>query len=116
MLPRDALLEGCRQPQQLAALIDLAEQALRTWEPVWSGFVAAELRELALERLGALTELHLDAGGGWPQAERQRLSVSVRNVLNTPYINMQRFATGPTAMTRHEIVGRSWTFALKGNY
>ena len=80
MLPRDALLEGCRQPQQLAALIDLAEQALRTWEPVWSGFVAAELRELALERLGALTELHLDAGGGWPQAERQRLLLRRREL------------------------------------
>ncbi len=80
MLPREALLEGCRQPQQLGALIDLAEQALRTWEPVWSGFMAAELRELALERLGDLTELRLDAGGGWPQAERQRLLLRRREL------------------------------------
>jgi len=42
--------------------------------------------------------------------------VSVRNVLDTPYINMQRFATGPTALTRHETVGQSWTVALKGNF
>jgi hypothetical protein len=37
-------------------------------------------------------------------------------MVNTPYINMQRFATGPTAMTRYEIVGTSWTFAVKGTY
>jgi glycosyltransferase involved in cell wall biosynthesis len=41
------VLVGCGQPPELAALIDLAEQALRTWEPVWSGFIPAELRELA---------------------------------------------------------------------
>ena len=59
---------------------------------------------------------NLDAGGSWPLNNTYSLSVSVRNLLDTPYINMQRFATGPTAMTRHETVGQSWTFALKGNY
>jgi|LakMenEpi03Aug12_release.lakeMendotaPanAssembly.Ray.scaffolds.fasta_scaffold14348_3 photosystem II S4 domain protein len=73
MLPRDDLLVGCGQPQELAALIDLAEQALRTWEPVWSGFIPAELRELAQQRLGSLAEVRLLGVGGWPQAERQRL-------------------------------------------
>ncbi len=37
MLPRDELLKGSRRPNELAALIELAEQALRTWEPCWSG-------------------------------------------------------------------------------
>ena len=73
MLPRDDLLQGCPQPQALEALIERAEQALRTWEPQWSGFVSAELRELAQARLGPLTELRLSAAGGWPQAERCRL-------------------------------------------
>ena len=41
MLPHDTLLKGSRRPEELAALIDLAEQALRTWEPCWSGFVDA---------------------------------------------------------------------------
>ena len=59
---------------------------------------------------------NLDAGGGWRLNNTYSLSVSARNLLNTPYINMQRFVTGPTAMTRHEIVGVSWTFALKGTY
>jgi hypothetical protein len=29
---------------------------------------------------------------------------------------MQKFITGPTAITRNETVGQSWTFAIKGAY
>jgi photosystem II S4 domain protein len=75
MLPRDTLLKGSRCPQELGALIDLAEEALRTWEPRWSGFVDAELKEEAEARLGALSEVSLLADGGWPQAERCRLLI-----------------------------------------
>ena len=73
MLPREALLQGSRDPGALDPLIALAEEALRTWEPLWSGFVAADLREEAEQRLGALSELHLSSAGGWPQAERRCL-------------------------------------------
>ena len=73
MLPRDELLKGSRQPNELAALIELAEQALRTWEPCWSWFVEAELQEDAQQRLGALSEIQVLSDGGWPQAERSRL-------------------------------------------
>jgi len=59
---------------------------------------------------------NLDAGGSWRFTNTYSFAVSARNITNTPYINMQRFASGPTAMTRHEIVGTSWTFALKGAY
>ena len=59
---------------------------------------------------------NLDAGGGWRLSNTYSLSISVRNILDTPYINMQRFVTGPTAMTRHETVGQSWTVAIKGTY
>lgn len=73
MLPREELLQSCRQPEAMAPLIGLAEQALRTWEPVWSGFLAADLREEAEGLLAGLSELCLDAEGGWPQAERRCL-------------------------------------------
>src|SRR6185369_15046762 len=59
---------------------------------------------------------NLDAGGSWRLNNTYSLSISARNLLNTPYINMQKFASGPTAVTRHEIVGVSWTFAVKGAY
>jgi photosystem II S4 domain protein len=73
MLPKDELLAGCQHLSALTALIDQAEQALRTWEPSWSGFLAPEVREEAEARLGTLSELELLADGGWPQAERCRL-------------------------------------------
>jgi outer membrane receptor protein involved in Fe transport len=59
---------------------------------------------------------NLDAGGSWRLNNTYSLSASVRNILDTPYINMQKFVTGPTAITRSEIVGVSWTFAIKGAY
>ena len=59
---------------------------------------------------------NVDAGAGWRFSNTYSLSVSVRNLTDTPYINMQRFVTGPTAITRHETVGQSWTFAVKGTY
>ncbi|MBI5766859.1 MAG: TonB-dependent receptor [Verrucomicrobia bacterium] len=59
---------------------------------------------------------NVDLGGGWRINNVYSLSVSVRNLTDTPYINMQKFVTGPTAITRHETVGQSWTFAIKGAY
>ena len=43
---------------------------------------------------------NLDAGGSWRLTNTYSLSVSVRNILDTPYINMQRFATRRTTITR----------------
>lgn len=78
MLPRDELLKGSRRSAALLPLIALAEQALRTWEPVWSGFVAADLREELEQRLAELSELSLSSHGGWPDAERRCLLVRRR--------------------------------------
>lgn len=59
---------------------------------------------------------NLDVGGGFRLSNNYSLSLSVRNVLNTPFINMQTLATGPTVIQRHEIVGSVWTMAIKGAY
>jgi len=59
---------------------------------------------------------NVDAGAGWRLNNTYSLSVNVRNLTDQPYINMQRFVTGPTAMTRYETVGQSWTFAVKAMY
>jgi photosystem II S4 domain protein len=73
MLPQRDLLEGSQHPQELAAVVAAADQALRTWEPVWTGFIDGAVREEAMERLGTLAELSLTSTGGYPGAERQRL-------------------------------------------
>ena len=72
-LPRDELLTKARHPEGLAALLDLAELVLRTWQPTWSAFVDAPLREEAMERLSSLSELAWHHDGGHPGAERCRL-------------------------------------------
>jgi hypothetical protein len=59
MLPRGELLEGSRRSADLEPLITMAETALRTWEPIWSGFLEASLREEAERRLGSLSEITL---------------------------------------------------------
>ncbi len=73
MLPRRTLLEGSRHPAVLAAVLDVADTALRTWEPCWTGFLDPAAREEASERLAPLAELHVHGAGGFPGAERQRL-------------------------------------------
>ena len=65
-----------QDPEGLDALIDVADQVLRTWQPQWSCFVSAPLREDAVQRLAVLTELQIHADGGRPEAERQRLLIS----------------------------------------
>ena len=78
--PGADLLRGSRDPAALEPLIALAEQALRDWQPHWSGFLSAMAREEAMERLGGLSELQLDAEGGRPQAERCRLLLQRRDL------------------------------------
>ena len=72
-LPREQLLEGSQDPRGLEPLLDLAEEVLRTWQPTWSAFVDAPLREEAMERLSSLSELAWHHDGGHPGAERCRL-------------------------------------------
>ena len=73
MLPREELLTGAQDSDGLTTLIDLAELVLRTWQPAWSPFLSAPLREDALARLSGLSELAWVSDGGYPGAERQRL-------------------------------------------
>lgn len=73
MLPRRDLLEGVPQAAALEPLLDAAEEALRTWQPVWTPFLPADLRELLEMRLAPLSELRLHSDGGHADAERRRL-------------------------------------------
>lgn len=79
MLPRLELLAGSRHPEPLGELIDIAERALHTWQPQWSGFLEGAVREEAQERLGQLAELQLQTDGGYPGAERCRLLLGRRD-------------------------------------
>ncbi len=76
MLPRESLLKGAENREEMARIVDLADQALRTWEVAVSDFLSPPVLAEAQQRLGRLTELELLSWGGYPQAERQRLAIA----------------------------------------
>ena len=76
MLPREELLKGVENRDIVARVIDNAEQAIKTWEVVMTDFLSPpELAEIQ-RSFNRLTEIHLLAWGGYPQAERQRLAIA----------------------------------------
>ena len=76
MLPREDLLKGVENRESVARVIDLADQAIKTWEVVLTDFLSPpELVEIQ-QQFKRLTEVQLLAWGGYPQAERQRLAIA----------------------------------------
>jgi photosystem II S4 domain protein len=89
MLPRDDLLKNVENRETIARVIDRADQAIKTWEVVQSDFLSPpeyfEIQQ-AFERL---TEIHLVAWGGYPQAERQRVAIARTEIpLDTPQVEL----------------------------
>lgn len=76
MLPREELLKRVENRTSAARVLDQAEQALKTWEVSLTDFLSPPELAEAQRILDQLTEIHLLAGGGYPQAERQRLAIA----------------------------------------
>jgi len=76
MLPKEELLKGKENKETLTRVIDLAEQAIKTWEITYTDFLSPpELREVELV-FQRLTEVQIISWGGYPQAERQRVAIA----------------------------------------
>ena len=76
MLTKEDMLKRAENKEAMTRIIDRAEQAIRTWEPVATDFLSPpELFEAqaAFERL---SDIHTVASGGYPQAERQRMIIA----------------------------------------
>ncbi len=58
----------------MAALVDIAENVLRTRQPQWSPFLSALMLEDA-KQLESLSELKISRDGGYQAAERKRLLI-----------------------------------------
>jgi photosystem II S4 domain protein len=76
MLPREELLKGVENREEIARILDKAEQALRTWEVVLTDFLSPRVLVEVQQLFKRLTEVELIAWGGYPQAERQRVGIS----------------------------------------
>ncbi|HEY9638600.1 MAG TPA: photosystem II S4 domain protein [Coleofasciculaceae cyanobacterium] len=76
MLPREELLKGVENRDTVARVIDLADQAIKTWEVVLTDFLSPPVLAEIQQQFGKLTEVQLLAWGGYPQAERKRLAIA----------------------------------------
>ncbi|HBB30994.1 MAG TPA: photosystem II S4 domain protein [Cyanobacteria bacterium UBA8803] len=76
MLPREDLLKGVENREIVARVIDQAEQAIKTWEVVLTDFLSPPVLAEIQQQFARLTQIHLLAWGGYPQAERQRLAIA----------------------------------------
>ena len=76
MLPREELLKNVENRDTVARVIDCAEQAIRTWEVVFTDFLSPPELAEAQQGFARLTEVELLAWGGYPQAERKRIAIA----------------------------------------
>src|SRR4028118_1973336 len=76
MLPREELLKGVENRESVARVIDLADQAIKTWEVVLTDFLSPPVLAEIQQQFGRLTEVQLLSWGGYPQAERQRVAIA----------------------------------------
>lgn len=75
MLPREELLKTIENRETAARVLDQAEQAIKTWEVVCTDFLSPPELADVQHIFSRLTEVEILAWGGYPQAERQRVSI-----------------------------------------
>ncbi|BAU67195.1 photosystem II S4 domain protein [Stanieria sp. NIES-3757] len=80
MLPREELLAGVENREEVARIIDKAEQAIKTWEVVLTDFLSPPVLIETQAIFSKLTEVEIVAWGGYPQAERQRVGIARQDI------------------------------------
>ncbi len=76
MLPKEDMLKRVENREAITRIIDRAEQAIRTWEPVATDFLSPPELFEAQAVFKQLTDIHTFSSGGYPQAERQRMVIA----------------------------------------
>lgn len=76
MLPREDLLKRVENRDDIARVIDKAEQTIKNWEVVATDFLSPPVIIEVQEIFKNLTEIQFIDWGGYPQAERKRIGLS----------------------------------------
>ena len=76
MLPREELLKRVENREEIARVIDKAEQAIKNWEVVCTDFLSPPVMIEVKNIFQNLTEIEFLNWGGYPQAERTRIGLS----------------------------------------
>ena len=74
-LSRRKLLKGCIYPIEANQILVQVEEVLKTWEPIWTPFVSAPIREEIIRILQGITDISCSSNGGYQNAERQRILI-----------------------------------------
>ncbi len=72
-LPKEKILFNSPFQNELKALLNFAEKALRNREPIWSDFNSAQLIEEVKSKFSNLNDITLLFEGGFPGAERKKI-------------------------------------------
>jgi RNA-binding protein YlmH len=83
MLPKTELLKGIENADRISQVLDRTDQAIKTWEVVFTDFLSPPELAEAQTVLAKLTEASAIAWGGYPQAERQRLAIRTYQIVLT---------------------------------
>ena len=75
MLPREELLKKVESKEEIAKIIDKAEQAIKNWEVVVTDFCSPLVLAQVQEIFTPLTEIEILPWGGYPQAERKKIAI-----------------------------------------
>lgn len=76
LLTKTELLKGVENREEIARIIDKAEQAIKNWEVVFTDFLSPLILAEVEAVFGKLTEIETIAWGGYAQAERKRVGLS----------------------------------------
>jgi photosystem II S4 domain protein len=73
MLPKEELLKGIENREEIVQAIDQAQRSLKTWEVTLTDFLSPPVLAEIQTAFQRLTEIEFLTWGGYPQAERQRV-------------------------------------------
>ena len=94
-LSRRKLLKGCIYPIEANQILVQVEEVLKTWEPIWTPFVSAPIREELIRIVQGITDISCSSNGGYQNAERQRILIQrtdreeIRNRTIIPFKGIQ---------------------------
>ena len=72
-LPKEKILFNSPFSKELEILLDCAEKAINTRQPIWSTFVSAQIIEEVQNKFSNLNDIRLYFEGGFPSSERKRI-------------------------------------------
>ena len=73
MLPKEEILKKVGNKEEIAKVLDKANQAIKTWEIVCTDFLSPPILAEIKEVFDPLGDVEFVEWGGYPQAERQRV-------------------------------------------